>query len=264
MERRGAVIDVDGTLVRGDDAIPGAAAAVTALRDAGLDLAFVTNNPTRSPAAVAAHLDALGFDVSPEEVVTAGGITRAYLRRKHPDAAVFVVGESGLRDQLDGVSLTDDPRAADVLLGSISRAFDYADLTDALRALSTGDTAFVGTDPDRTIPGREELLPGSGAILGAIEATTGREPTVVGKPSAHAAQATTDRLGLDPAACLLVGDRLDTDVRMGAEAGMETALVLSGVTDRTDAESATPAPDHVVSSLSALPETLGLSGRSRS
>jgi len=264
MDFRGAVLDVDGTLIRGDEAVPGAPAAVRSLRDAGLKLAFVTNNPTRSPAAVAAHLDALGFDVAPEEVVTAGGVARDYLRRHHPDADVFVIGESGLRDQLDGVSLTEDPRAADVLLASINRAFDYDDLRDALRALSTPDTTFVGTDPDRTIPGRDELLPGSGAILGAIEATTDREPTVVGKPAAHAARATADRLGLDPAACLLVGDRIDTDVRMGAEAGMATALVLTGVTDRTAADGADPPPDHVVESVAALPAVLGLTGRSRS
>lgn len=263
MTLRGAVLDVDGTLVRGDEAIPGAPEAVDALRDAGLRLAFVTNNPTRSAASVATHLGALGFDVAPAEVVTSGTVARDYLRRRHPDAAVFVIGEDGLRDQLDGVAVTDDPRAADVLLASLTREFDYADLTDALRSLDA-DTAFVGTDPDPTIPGPEELVPGTGAILGAIEATTGRAPTVVGKPSAHAAKATARRMDLDPEACLLVGDRLNTDVEMGAEAGMETALVLTGVTDRAEAESASPAPDHVLESLAALPAALGLTERSRS
>jgi 4-nitrophenyl phosphatase len=258
MELRGVVVDVDGTVLRGDEAVPGASDAVEALRAAGLDVAFVTNNPTRTPSALAAHLGAAGVDASADEIITSGGVAREYLRRTHPDVPVFVIGETGLREQLAGVSLTDDPRAADVLLGSISRSFGYDDLTDALRALADPETAFVGTDPDATIPGRTEPLPGTGAVLGAIEAATGRAPTVVGKPSEHAAAATARRLGHDPAACLLVGDRLDTDVAMGARAGMRTALVLSGVTDRAAVDGADVAPDEVLPSLAELPGRLGL------
>jgi 4-nitrophenyl phosphatase len=135
----------------------------------------------------------------------------------------------------------------------------------AQRALADDDTAFVGTDPDRTIPGDDGPMPGSGALLEAVRATTGREPTVVGKPSPHAAAAVADHLDVAPEECLLVGDRLDTDVRLGTDAGMTTALVLSGVTDRDAAARADPDPDHVLDSVADLPALLdAVSGRTRS
>jgi len=257
MRYRGAAIDVDGTLLRGEEPIPGAGAAVRALRDAGVALAFVTNNPTRGPAAVADRLEDLGVPASPAAVVTSGTVTRRYLAATHPDDAVYVVGEDGLRDQLDGVSTTDDPHRADVFLGSVSRSFGYDDLVAALRAFADGETAFVGTDPDRTIPAADEELPGSGAVLGAVEVTTGRSPTVLGKPSAHAARALGDVLGADLSDCLVVGDRRDTDVALGEAAGADTALVLTGVTDEGElGDGDGPEPDHVLDSVADLPALL--------
>lgn len=255
----GVVFDVDGTVLRGDRLLPGAGEAIGRLRAGGLDALFVTNNPTRTPREYAERLAAAGVDASPDQVLTAGGATATYLRRSHGDAALFVVGEDGLRRQLRdaGLSLTEDPDAADVVVGSVDREFHYEDLRDALWALSTDGVALVGTDPDRVVPAAERDVPGSGAIVDAVANVAGVEPeAVLGKPHPATRRAALDRLGLPAERCLLVGDRLDTDIALGVDAGMTTVLVLSGVTDREELARGDVEPDHVVGSLADVPDLL--------
>ena len=248
------VFDVDGTLLRGDDLLAGASDGLAATRAAGLDRLFVSNNPTKTPDAYAARLRRAGVDAAPDEVVTSGTTTAAYLRRHHPNARVLVVGEDGLREQVaaTGATVADEAADVDVVVASINRDLRYDDLSTALWALQDG-AAFVGTDPDRTIPTDGRDLPGSGAVVGAVAAVAGRDPdAVLGKPSATARRIVRDRLDPPPADCLVVGDRLDTDVALGARAGMETALVTTGVHSRADAADADPAPDYVLDSLADL------------
>jgi 4-nitrophenyl phosphatase len=259
MTIRGAVVDVDGTLVRGDDPIPGSRAGLAALRDAGARPLFVSNNPTRAPAAYRDRLRDAGIDATAADVVTAGTTTVAYLREHHPDDRLFVVGESGLRTQLSGagLDLVDDPDAAEVVVASIDREFTYERLRDALWALSDDDVAFVGTDPDAVIPASERPVPGSGAVIGAVAAAAGRDPdAVLGKPSPTARRIVRERLDVPPESCLVVGDRLDTDIALGARAGMTTALVLSGVTDAGDVADADVTPDYVLDSLEDVDRVL--------
>ncbi|WP_162224434.1 HAD-IIA family hydrolase [Halorussus amylolyticus] len=251
------VLDVDGTLVRGGDPIPGAPAAVERLREAGLDVLLFSNNPTREPASYVEHLGAMGFELTADEVLTSGVVTAEYLADSHPGAATYVLGETGLRDLLvaRGRSLIDDPDAAEVVVASIDRAFTYDRLADALWALD--GAAFVATDPDRTIPAGDRLVPGSGAIVAALAGAADRDPeAVLGKPSEQAAAAALDRLDAAGEDCLVVGDRLDTDLAMGERAGMGRALVCSGVATRADAEAATPPPDFVLDSVADLPDAI--------
>jgi 4-nitrophenyl phosphatase len=251
MSYRGAVVDLDGTVYRGGTLIPGAAAGLDALRAAGVEVVAVSNDPTRSPTAFVERLAGMGLSIEPERVVAAGTVTAAFLAREYSEARLFVVGSSGLEAQLRaaGCALTDDPLGTDVLVASYDRGFDYDRLTAALRAIEAGAT-FVGTDPDRTIPGPDGPVPGSGAIVRAVAGVTDREPDrVLGKPSAETASAVARTLGVDPAACLLIGDRLDTDIAMGGREGMTTALVLTGVADRADLDDAAVQPDHVLDSL---------------
>lgn len=248
------VLDVDGTLVRGDEPVPGAPAAVDRLREAGLDLLLFSNNPTREPAAYVKWLGGMGFDVAADEVVTSGVVTAEYLAETHPDAAVYVVGEPGLRELLAarGRRLTDDPDAAEVVVASVDREFTYDRLRDGLWALD--GAAFVATDPDRTIPAADRPVPGSGAIVAALGGAADREPeAVLGKPSERAAAAALERVRADADATLMVGDRLDTDLAMGRRAGMATALVLTGVATREAAAAADAPPDHVIESVADLP-----------
>ncbi|MFB6280619.1 MAG: HAD-IIA family hydrolase [Haloferacaceae archaeon] len=259
MTIRGAVVDVDGTLVTGDEPIPGAREGFAALADAGVARLLFSNNPTAAPPAYRDRLRAAGFDVAGDEVVTAGTTTVAYLREHHADDALFVVGEAGLRAQLAdaGLAIVEDPDAAGVVVASIDREFDYDRLREALWALSDRDVALVGTDPDMVIPAGDRPVPGSGAVINAVAGVAGRDPdAVLGKPSPTARRIVRDRLDHPPEACLAVGDRLDTDVALGERAGMTTALVLTGVTDAADVAAADVTPDYVLDSLADVDEVL--------
>jgi 4-nitrophenyl phosphatase len=254
------VLDIDGTVLRGDRPIPGAPGAVRLLREAGLDRLFVTNNPTKSPTAYADRLSAAGVDAAPDDVLTAGETTAGYLVSEHPGRPAFVVGEDGLCEQLleHGVVLTDQWEEAEVVLASIDRGFTYDDLTEAHWALADDSVAFVGTDPDLVVPAGEREVPGSGAIVGAVANVARRDPeAILGKPHPDAREAILDRLDVPPERCLVVGDRLDTDVALGADAGMTTVLVRSGVTGRADVAASDHEPDHVVDSLADLPRIVG-------
>ena len=255
MNHSGVVLDVDGTVVRGDEPIPGAREGLDLIREAGLDRLFVSNNPTKAPPAYVDRLGKAGFTVSEEEVVTAGTVTTSYLAEHHADDLLFLVGEEGLREQLTGADLrlTDDPNAAEVVVASIDRDFHFDDLTDAYEALVDESVPLVGTDPDRVIPAPERDIPGSGAIINAVAGVAERDPdTMLGKPSEPAQRIVLDRLGLPGEDCLVVGDRLDTDVEFGRRAGMTTVLVTTGITDRRLVERSDVDPDYVVDSLAEL------------
>ncbi|SHH20298.1 HAD-IIA family hydrolase [Halobaculum gomorrense] len=251
---RGVVLDVDGTVVRGRDPLPGAPEAVDRLREAGIDVCFCTNNPTSAPTAYVDRLAAAGIDASADEVVTAADSTVAYLRDHHADDALYVLGEDGLIEQLEaaGLSVAAGHADADAGVVSIDRSFDYDDLARALAALGDG-TPYVGTDPDRVIPGPDALVPGSGAVLSAVRGVLDHGPdAVLGKPSATARDLVLDALGHPPEECLAVGDRLDTDIALGADAGMRTALVCTGVTDRDDVAASPYEPDYVLDDCTGL------------
>jgi 4-nitrophenyl phosphatase len=259
MEFSGAVLDVDGTVVRGDDPIPGAPAGYQRLREAGIEPLFVSNNPTKAPPAYVDRLGAAGYDADADRVITAGTVTTRYLSTHHGDDDLLCLGEPGLFEQFAdaGLSTTDDVEAADALVASIDRDFDYDDLCTALWALDRG-IPFVGTDPDIVIPASERDVPGSGAVIRAVAAVAEREPDVVlGKPSAPAIEMIRERLPCPPEECLVVGDRLNTDVALGARAGMTTVLVLSGVTDEATLAASDVTPDHVLDDLGQIDRVIG-------
>ncbi|MFC7232124.1 HAD-IIA family hydrolase [Saliphagus sp. GCM10025308] len=183
-----------------------------------------------------------------------GGDCRRLPGRDAPGEPTFVVGEDPLVAELEaaGVPVTADPAEATVVLASMDRAFSYDDLRDALVAFEN-DPAFYATNPDRTCPVEGGEIPDAAAMIGAIEGLTGRElDRVLGKPSSIAVAIAADRLGVDPERCLVVGDRLETDVVMGQQAGMTSVLVLSGVTDREDLEQSSIEPAYVLESLGEI------------
>lgn len=230
----GYVFDLDGTLYLGDSLIPGAAETVGWLRAEGARVVFLTNNPTRLPAAYAAKLTALGIPAAREDVISSTDALLRYLHAQAPGARLFPVTEPLLHDLLaeEGFQLTDDPARVDVVVVAWDRTFDYAKLTTAYRAVRAG-ARIVATNPDPYCPTPDGGLPDCAAMLAAIEACTGaRAEAIVGKPSAHMAATVIDRLHLPPDDTILVGDRLLTDVRMARQAGMHAALVLSGATKR--------------------------------
>jgi len=255
MDARGAVVDLDGTVVRGESLLPGAREAVAALRKRVDRVLFVTNNPTVPSREHATRLAELGVDARADDVLTSTDATVAYLSENHAGGPAFPIAESSIVDQLRdaGLPLTDDPEAASVVVAGYHREFHFRHLQAALDAFDE-ETAFVGTDRDRTIPTEDGPSPGSGAIIRAVAGVTDSEPdAVLGKPSSTTARLAAERIGVPAEDCVLVGDRLDTDVAMGERTGMTTVLVRTGVSSDADLADSDVEPDHVCDALSDVP-----------
>ncbi|MBP1987150.1 HAD-IIA family hydrolase [Halolamina salifodinae] len=262
MTYSGAILDVDGTVVRGEQALPGTETGLTALDSRSIRRLFVSNNPTRPPEAYAEKLRAADINAAPDEIITAATSTVEYLRRHHPDETVYLVGDPGVREQLERAGFdvwaadedaAEAAEAADVAVVSIDRSFDYDTLAAATRTIRGRDLPIVGTDPDAVIPAAEGNVPGSGAMIAAVAGTAERDPdAVLGKPHEITRRLALERLDCDPAECLVIGDRLDTDIALGADAGMTTVLVRSGVTNDARLARSDVTPDYVIDSLADI------------
>lgn len=250
----GFLIDLDGVVWIGPDPVPGAAEALGELLEAGKRLVFVTNNPGRHPADYARRLREMGVEVGPERVVTAGMVAARLAGEAAPGGRAFVIGAPALKELVaaSGLGLPEgeESRAADVVVVSGHRGFDYGELLTAKRALD-GGAALIATSRDATMPMPGGEVPGTGAVLAAVEAASGREAEIAGKPERHLFEMALEAIGGEgPVA--MVGDRLSSDVEGGRRAGLETVLVLSGTTSRGRAEAAEPGPDHVLDGLPGL------------
>ena len=246
------LLDLDGVLYRWPDPIPGAADAVALLRRAGKRLAFVTNNSSRTPGQVAERLTSVGVIASPDEVVTSALVTATILSERGLRSA-FVVGEEGLVEALAdvGIEAVHDPGdGADVVVVGFDRGADYTKLKDASVLVERGIPLVASNaDPSFPAPGGESW-PGAGALLAAIETTTGARGEVFGKPEAPLFErALVSAGGGRP---LVVGDRLDTDIAGAARLGWDSALVLTGATRRDDLEGSPWRPTFILEDLSGL------------
>jgi HAD superfamily hydrolase (TIGR01450 family) len=251
---RGYVFDLDGTIYLGDELLPGAAETVAALRRAGSRIVFLTNKPLEMPDAYAAKLTALGISAAAEDVVSSTDALLRYLATFAPHARIYPVAEPLISTLLTdaGCELTDDPSRVDVVVVSFDRTFTYEKLLIAYRAVRNG-ARIVATNPDPYCPTPDGGVPDCASMLAAIETATGAHAeAIVGKPSRHMAAVLVDRLGVPASDTLLVGDRLLTDMRMGRQAGMASALVLTGATSLRDVAAATEAPDFVLDRLLQL------------
>ena len=236
------LLDLDGTVYVGETAVPGAAAVVASLRLRGVRPAFVTNNASRTPAAVADHLTALGIPCSPSEVVTAAQAgARLVAERVPAGAKVLVVGGAGVREALLEVGLQPVDRAdegAVALLQGWSPQLGWSHLAEGAYAIAAG-LPWIVTNTDRTLPTPRGIAPGNGSFVALLAGTTGRSPdAVAGKPLPPLLEQSVARLAaLRP---LVVGDRLDTDIEGASAVGLPSLLVLSGVTDVRTLLAATP------------------------
>ena len=242
----GYIFDLDGTIYLGDELLPGARELLAALAALGRKRLFLSNNPTKSPEEYVAKLARLGIPAVRDEVLTSLDTMTSWLLRHHPGATVFPVGEEPLTRALvaAGIPISDDPAEIDLVIASFDRTIDYRKLQIAFDAIRTyGRARLVATNPDRFCPlpgGRGE--PDAAAIIGAIEGCTGvRCEQVTGKPDLVMLTAALERLQLPASACVMVGDRLTTDIRMAIDAGMASALVLTGETTPQMARSLPPA-----------------------
>ncbi|MCP4424608.1 MAG: HAD-IIA family hydrolase [Chloroflexi bacterium] len=226
------IFDLDGTVYLGDALLPTAGETIIRLRQAGKRTVFLSNNPTRTREAYAAKLTRLGLSTPEEDVINSSYVMVDFLQRRMLGANLFVVGEQSLCDELQraGFNLTDEASQVDAVIASFDRTFEYRKLQIAFDAINNG-ARFFATNADRycPVPGGGE--PDAAAMIAAIEACTNTQiEAVVGKPSAYMAEAILGLLDLPPDQCVITGDRLETDVLMGLNAGMSGALTLTGAT----------------------------------
>ncbi|RZV47871.1 MAG: HAD-IIA family hydrolase [Acidimicrobiia bacterium] len=255
IERPDAIVcDLDGVLYRGDVGIAGAGEALAALRGVGIEIVFVTNNSTKTPAEAAAKITRLtGFEAHEQDVVTSAQAAAHLLAADAPPTLLF--GAAGARGPLEheSVPVVADWQDARAVVAGLDLSLTYESLTRAVMAVERG-ARFVATNTDVTYPTPEGLWPGAGALVAAVQAATGVAPEVAGKPHAPMRSLLEERLAGRRVA--VIGDRVETDIALGAAEGWETILVLSGVTSSPDG--ADPKPDHVVASIAGVPELLGL------
>ena len=248
--------DMDGVLVHEGYAIPGAAEFITALRDNGRPFLVLTNNSIFTPRDLRARLAASGLEVPEESIWTSALATAQFLSDQVPGGSAYVIGEAGLTTALyeEGYTLTDtDPDY--VVLGE-TRTYSFEAITKAIRLIQ-GGARFIATNPDATGPSREGDLPATGAVAALITRATGREPYFVGKPNPMMFRSALNRIDAHSESTAMVGDRMDTDIVAGIEAGLTTYLVLTGSTRASDVDRFPFRPAHVVDSIADLVGRVG-------
>jgi NagD protein len=258
----GFVFDLDGTVYLGEAALPGAVEALNELRRRGKCMLFVSNKPLEPREAYAHKLTRLGIPTQPDDVITSAYVLGYHLAQHYPDLALYVVGEQNLLDELRGHKLKivnefdgqDDkeviaPYGVDAVVVAFDRTLTYRKLNTAYQALLRG-ARFFATNADKACPMPGGGIPDAGGTIAALEHMTGRKlELLAGKPSHLIMNVALERLGLPAERVMMVGDRLETDILMGHQAGMQTACTLTGASTRVDALAASPAPHHVINTL---------------
>ena len=230
---RGFIFDLDGTVYLSGRLIPGADVTIQRLREKGKKVVFLSNKPIQTREDYASKLTRLGIPTQPDEVINSTFVMVHYLKGNAPQAKLFVVGETPFLEELKraGFGITEDPREVDYVVVAFDRTFDYRKLNIAFQSIRMG-AHFVATNPDRTCPVEGGEIPDCAGMIAAIEAVTEKKvEIIVGKPSPLMVQAALRVMGLRPEDCILIGDRLETDIKMGKDSGMATGIVLTGVTD---------------------------------
>jgi HAD superfamily hydrolase (TIGR01450 family) len=255
---RAYLFDVDGTLIRPDRAIPGAAEAIETLKAHGKQVRAVTNNSSLTRHAVAERFRRFGLPLDDDEVFSALTATARFIAHESPGARVFAFGAPGMRDELAeaGLLVRDDVDVDYVVTGRFPRIDDRA-ITTAMRAL-LGGARLVAVNVDRYYLGTDGLIPGAGAATAILEYAAGRAADVIiGKPSITIVEEAVASVGFAPSECLFVGDNLEADVVAAHTAGLPALLVLTGVTTREELEASGVRVEHVLASVADLPAAFG-------
>lgn len=221
--------DMDGVLVHEERAIPGAAEFLQALQETGRRFLVLTNNSIYTPRDLRARLLASGIDVPEEAIWTSALATAQFLADQRAGGSAYVVGEAGLTTALHNVGYTMTEREPDYVVLGETRTYSFTAITRAIRLIE-GGARFIATNPDVTGPSTEGPLPATGSIAALITAATGVKPYYVGKPNPLMMRSALNRIDAHSESTVMIGDRLDTDVRSGLEAGLRSILVLTGST----------------------------------
>ncbi len=234
-ETRSWLMDMDGVLVREDQAIPGAERFLGHLTAKGVPFLVLTNNSIYTPRDLVARLAASGLEVPEQAIWTSALATARFLEHQRPGGSAFVIGESGLTTALHNAGYTLGDLAPDYVVLGETRTYSFERITRAIRLIGAG-ARFIATNPDPTGPTTAGPVPATGSVAALISRATGVEPYFVGKPNPLMMRSALNAIDAHSETSTMIGDRMDTDIVSGLEAGMETILVLSGVTSREDAE----------------------------
>ncbi len=255
---RAVLADLDGTLHRGRVLIPGADKVYAEYSRRGVRWLFITNSATMMAHDFADRISSMGLKVRTEQVISSSSALVRILRRSYSTDLVMVVGEDalvrGVREA--GSTVTDDPDQATVVVVALDRNFSYEKLSKASSAIRRGAT-FLATNLDPTFPTADGFRPGAGSLVAAVAAAAGKSPDrVMGKPHPCMAEIALEVLGMDAASCLVVGDRMDTDILFAKNAKMDSALVLTGATSKSDLADYDFSPDYVLENICELTDIL--------
>ncbi len=243
--------DMDGVLVHGAQIIPGAPEFLARLRASGRRFLILTNNSIYTTRDLQARLARTGLELAPEEIYTSALATAQFLDTQRPNGTAFVIGETGLTTALYEVGYTQTEHDPDYVVIGETMSYSFERITQAVRLVAAG-ARLIGTNPDVSGPSERGLVPACGAVMALIQAATGAEAYFVGKPNPVMMRTALRTIAAHAAEAMMIGDRMDTDIIGGTEAGMRTALVLSGVMNRGDAERYPYRPSAIIDSVADL------------
>ncbi|MBN1487385.1 MAG: HAD family hydrolase [Anaerolineae bacterium] len=249
--RKNYITDMDGVLISGQQIIPGADVFIQRLRDSGTEFLVLTNNPMYTPGDLSHRLNMLGLDIPAERIFTSSMATARFLQSQRPNGTAFVIGESGLTEAIHNVGYVITEMNPDYVVLGETNAYNFAQITKAIRLVARG-AQFIATNPDASGPTENGIVPACGAMAALIEKASGKKPFFVGKPNPLMMRTALNYLGVHSEETVMIGDRMDTDIVAGVESGMETILVLSGVTRREDVEHFPYRPMQIVESVADI------------
>jgi NagD protein len=250
------LMDMDGVLVSEETSIPGADRFLARLRELGRPFLVLTNNSIYTRRDLAARLRRSGLDVPEDAIWTSALATARFLADQRPDGSAYVIGEAGLTTALHQSGYTLTEREPDYVVLGETRTYSFERITQAIRLIE-GGARFIATNPDPTGPSPDGPLPATGSVAALISHATGVAPYFVGKPNPLMIRSALNALDAHSETSAMVGDRMDTDVVAGLEAGLEAILVLSGVTTAGEADRFPYRPSRIVESIADLVDELG-------
>ena len=243
--------DMDGVLVHENHPIPGAAELLQQWQDEGKPFLVLTNNSIFTARDLSARLAASGLNVPEQSIWTSALATADFLHSQMPGGSAFVIGEAGLTTALHDAGFIMTETDPDYVVVGETRNYSFEAITKAIRLIGDG-ARFIATNPDATGPSTDGLLPATGAITALITKATGKEPYVVGKPNPMMFRSAMNRIGAHSENTAMIGDRMDTDIVAGIEAGLHTILVLTGISDQAEIERYPFRPDEIIGSVADL------------
>lgn len=246
------IIDMDGVLIQGRSIIPGADTFINKLVKQKRKFLLLTNNPVYTPRDLAHRLQSIGIDILESQIFTSAMATASFLNKQRPNGKAYVLGESGLTSAIHDIGYVITDMNPDYVVLGETLAYNFEMIKKAIRLIHDHGARFLATNPDPSGPSEGGMVPACGAMAALIENASGVKPFFVGKPNALMMRTALNYLNVHSENTIMIGDRMDTDIVAGVTSGMETILVLSGVTKKEDIDKFPYLPSHIKSSVAAI------------